>query len=396
MLYQRSCLAVVFSVWGGAYSYSAFPVHISRLTYGQKRLFSRIAEEEEKKKRLVFLGSPGVAAKVLEALVVASRESEMFKIVACVSQPPAAKGRKKIVQKSETHIVAEELEIKSILTPASARDDDFLNTLRHLKPDLCITAAYGQFLPQKFLEIPEYGTWNIHPSLLPRWRGAAPLQRSLEAGDAIVGVTVLQTVLKMDAGPIVCQTQRAVNDDDACDVLLEELFLLGTKLLIDALPQLWDGSIQYIQQDEQFATNAPKIHSSEAKLNLWPSEHSQDTRCIAQVAYDKLRAFTPWPGTWISVTRLNSADAPSRLKVIEARIGKSILPPPINRQPDDPIQLSLTPDNTAIMVPCGDGSVLELTKVQPANRKPMDAGAYWNGLRGEPLYLLVDNYDENN
>ncbi|KAJ8607479.1 hypothetical protein CTAYLR_009425 [Chrysophaeum taylorii] len=313
--------------------------------------------------RVVFLGSPKVAASTLDALLGV----ETVDVVAAVSQPPAKKGRKKVLQPSEVHALAEARQLP-ILTPVKASDPAFLDALRSLQPDLCVTAAFGQFLPAKFLEIPKFGTWNIHPSLLPKYRGAAPLQRSLEAGDEVVGVTVLETVLKMDAGPVVARARRPVRDDDEADALLTELFLTGLDLLVDQLPNLWDGTVDYVEQDDDLATSAPKIDATEARLDLSSSSCIPDARSIAKRAADKVRAFAPWPGTWLAV-KAPDGDV-LRLKVLRARVAGTDA---LNSHPH------IAGD--AIRVPCADGSCLDLLTVQPPGKKPMDARAFWNGLR---------------
>lgn len=163
-------------------------------------------EGESSRKKVVFLGTPEVAASSLELLLQASRQGKGggFDIVRAVSNPPARVGRKKVLQPCLVQALAES-EGVPVMTPTSAKDESFLEELEELGPDLCITAAYGQFLPRRFLEIPKFGTLNVHPSLLPRYRGASPVQRCLEAGEPETGVTVAFTVLKMDAGPIVRQ-----------------------------------------------------------------------------------------------------------------------------------------------------------------------------------------------
>lgn len=316
------------------------------------------------KKRVVFLGSPAVAAKTLESLLEASQHPEAsFQVVGCVSQPAAAKGRKKVVQPCEVQALAEERGVRT-LTPAAAKDPHFLENLAKLAPDLCITAAFGQFLPRAFLEIPVHGTWNIHPSLLPKYRGAAPLQRSLQAGDEVVGVTVLETVLKMDAGPIVAQMERPVRPDDTAEALLEELFLSGLDLLLANLDDCWRGAVRYAPQDEDQATHAPKLNVAEARLEP-DLILLDDSRSVALRAAHQVRAFAPWPGTWLEIRR---RDETSRLKVLAARVADG--PPP------DGTHLALV-DNNALRLRCADGSALDLTLVQPPNRKPMDARAFW-------------------
>ncbi len=156
-------------------------------------------------KRVVFLGTPDVAAKSLEMIVEGSKAGKAgsddpdydgFEVVAVVSQPPAPAGRKMKLTPSPVQVMAESLNIP-LYIPTKAKDEDFLAMLEELQPDLCITAAYGNFLPKRFLAIPKHGTLNIHPSLLPLYRGAAPVQRCLERGDAVTGITVAETVLKV-------------------------------------------------------------------------------------------------------------------------------------------------------------------------------------------------------
>lgn len=178
----------------------------------QRRCFAHMSDasgQGSARKKVVFLGTPDVAALSLELLLEASRQGKGggFDVVRAVSNPPARTGRKKVLQPSPVQALAESAGVP-VMTPATARDEEFLAELESLEPDLCITAAYGQFLPQRFLDIPKLGTLNVHPSLLPRYRGASPVQRCLEAGEPETGVTVAFTVLKMDAGPVVRQTVR--------------------------------------------------------------------------------------------------------------------------------------------------------------------------------------------
>ena len=324
--------------------------------------------------RVVFLGSPSVAALTLEALLDAAAQGRGggFEVVAAVSQPPAKSGRKKALRRSAAHAVADARGVPC-LTPASARDPAFLDALRALAPDLCVTAAYGQFLPDAFLNIPARGTLNIHPSLLPRWRGAAPVQRALEAGDAHVGVTVLETVSKMDAGPVAAASApRAVDDGDAAPALLDELFALGAAMLVDdVMPALWAGTLALRAQDDAAATAAPKLAKADAVLDVFRAP--ADGRDAATAARDKVRAFDPWPGTVLPVAI--GGGPPENLKVLAARVADAATAAPGN------VALA-EPRRDALAVACADGSTLELLRVQAPNRKPVDAAAFWNGLRG--------------
>ena len=175
------------------------------------------------RKRVVFLGTPACAARSLELLIAAANEGRSdFELIAVVSTPPVKQGRKMRLTNSPVQDMAEAAELP-VLTPPNAKDETFLAALAELQPDLCITAAYGCFLPQRFLDMPKFGTLNIHPSLLPLYRGAAPLQRCLEAGDEVGGVTVAFTVLKMDAGPVLRQQTRSMAGDEHFPELLTEV-----------------------------------------------------------------------------------------------------------------------------------------------------------------------------
>lgn len=227
-------------------------------------------------KSIVFLGTPRVASNVLQMLHSASLTSSLFKIDAVVTQPPATTTNrsKKLLTKSPVHELAEKLSLPTYY-PEKSNSTEFLEKLESMKPDLCITAAYGNYLPKRFLAIPQFGTINIHPSVLPKYRGAAPVQRCLEAGtlnamlkptvqliqaihnltkicvpfnhllflgDSESGVTILETVSKMDAGPILYQYSNKLSGQEKSTELLEKYFEIGTKELLNLLPSVFDGT----------------------------------------------------------------------------------------------------------------------------------------------------------
>ncbi|XP_066306799.1 uncharacterized protein [Miscanthus floridulus] len=237
------------------------------------------------KKNLVFLGSPQVAASVLDKLLGASGSPESaFKVAAVVTQPPAAKNRGRKLMPSAVAQLAldrgfpEEL----IFTPERARDESFLSALKEVEPDVCITAAYGNILPQKFLDIPSCSTVNIHPSLLPLYRGAAPVQRALQDGVAETGVSLAYTVRALDAGPMIACERFSVDECIKAPELLSMLFDLGSKLLINELPSILDGSAKEKAQpqDDSKATLAPKLNSEESWLSFDQEAkvlHNKDT-----------------------------------------------------------------------------------------------------------------------
>jgi methionyl-tRNA formyltransferase len=223
------------------------------------------------KKKIIFLGTPAVAANSLEILINDFNSSLLneYEIIAVVTQPPAPSGRKKKILSSPVQLIAEKYNIP-IYTPKKANEKSFLTSFEELKPDLCITAAYGNYLPTRFLKIPIYGTLNIHPSLLPKYRGAAPIQRCLEQGDDNIGVSLLFTVQSMDAGPIAKQTIHPLNGNEKAPEIMMELFAAGTNELLKILPSIFDGSIkdQLIQQDESKATSADKLSPLDSQINF--------------------------------------------------------------------------------------------------------------------------------
>jgi methionyl-tRNA formyltransferase len=245
--------------------------------------------------RLLIRGTPQAPSCVLDALLdAAAQPSAAFTLAAVVSQPGKPRGRDRTGPPLPSPVAARALERgyppAQLLTPASARDESFLAAVEALQPSLCVTAAYGNFLPQRFLDAPRHGTLNIHPSLLPRWRGAAPVQRCLEAGDAETGVSLAYTVLAMDSGPVLSQQRLPVPPDASHSGLLAQLFEQGARALISELPSALDGSAlqRAVPQDHSLATPAPKVSASEGLL---------DWSLPARVLHNRVRAFEGWPGT---------------------------------------------------------------------------------------------------
>jgi len=270
-----------------------------------------------------------------------------------------------------------------------AKDPEFLDELEQsVKPDLCITAAYGQYLPKRFLAIPKFGTLNIHPSLLPRWRGASPVQRSLQAGDNPVGVSVLFTVSKMDAGPIVSQKESKIDENDQATFVLPHLFEIGTDCLLKAIPDVVEGKITMensLHQDDDAAVAADMIDSAEGELFVWKQS--------ARTCHNKVRGFSMWPGTFMFFQLGDDTDAePVKVKIIETRVAGDT-----GSVSDDELTdlVEIPPGKgKGLMVVCSDGSVLELLKVQPVTKKAMDAKSFVNGLQGKSLRWVKSPIDE--
>ena len=336
-------------------------------------------------KKVVFLGTPSVAARSLELLLQGSREGKGggFEIAAVVSQPPTKSGRKMKLTPSPVHQLAE-AEGLTLLTPPNAKEEEFLATLADMQPDLCITAAYGCFLPQRFLDLPKFGTLNIHPSLLPLYRGAAPVQRCLEAGDAVSGVTVAFTVLAMDAGPILRQVQRPLDGDERADDFLTEMFEVGSAQLLEALPTVWDGSCEATlrPQDGERATKAAKVQKAEAQVCL--------DELSALAVHNRGRGFAGWPGIQTSID-LGDGKPPVNAKLLRTAVatveeGEGGSAAAAGGGEDDEAYaeraIALAPKGRALLFSCADGSLLEVSSICLPGRKPVDAKSFWNGLNG--------------
>lgn len=332
------------------------------------------------KKKVVFLGTPEVAAVVLRKLMYASTVPDStYEISAVVSQPGRPKGRSRQPQPSEVEKLALNLGFTSdqILCPEKATDPVFLATLSNLQPDLCITAAYGNYLPTKFLSIPRYGTLNIHPSLLPSYRGAAPVQRSLEDGLTVSGVTVLYTVKEMDAGPILAQQEMPIDSEIQAPELLDRLFSLGTELLLKNLEVVWAGlgDTTAQPQDSSAATHAPKLTRDQGAL---------DFHHPAVVCHNKVRAFAPWPGTYHNFELVDTESGKTEeleLKVLKTRV----IDDGTAGSDDAHGENVVSTGSAGLRITCGDGHALELLEVQAPGRKAIAAKDFVNGLKGRVL-----------
>lgn len=336
------------------------------------------------KKPLVFLGSPQVSATVLDALLNASTAPDsLFEVAAIVTQPPSRKSRGKKLMPSPLaqHALDRGFPSNLIFTPERAGEDVFLSNLRDLQPELCITAAYGNILPSKFLNIPTSGTVNIHPSLLPLYRGAAPVQRALQDGVKETGVSLAFTVRALDAGPVIARKRMEIEDQIKAPELLDLLFYEGSKLLIRELPSIFDGSakVKAQPQDDSKATLAPKIASEES----WLSFDEE-----APVLHNKVRAFAGWPGTRAKVVIVDNKsgqDKITELKIITTKVCSRS-----NIQVNQADEITFI--KPALVFPCGGGTALEVLEIQLPGKKVMSAAAFWNGVRGQKLKTLSAAY----
>ena len=213
-------------------------------------------------KRIIFMGTPYIASVYLNSLI-----KNKYNIVAVYSQPPKKKGRGMKVQKSEVHQLAS-LNNIDIFTPCNFRKDFEKKNLIKLKPDLIVVMAYGLKLPKFVLDLPKFGCVNIHVSLLPRWRGASPIEHALLSGDKQTGISIFKLIEEMDAGPIIVNESIEVNNSITKNQLIEKLNIVGIKLLNSILPNIFKKNIVYKNQNQNEITYAPKMSTEMRKLDF--------------------------------------------------------------------------------------------------------------------------------
>ncbi|MCB9453430.1 MAG: methionyl-tRNA formyltransferase [Anaerolineaceae bacterium] len=232
--------------------------------------------------KIVFMGTPDFAVPTLRELIA------HHEVVGVVTQPDRPAGRNRQVQLSPVKQVALENGIP-VFQPEKLRLAGALETLRAWGPDVYVVAAFGQILSQSALDIPNYGSINVHASLLPRWRGAAPIQAAIRYGDSETGVTIMKMDAGLDTGPMLAKETVAIAADETGQSLHDKLALLGPKLLMTVLPDYLSGRLQPQPQDDALATFAPQVTKEEGNIS-WNMDAAGIERLV--------RAFTPWPGTF--------------------------------------------------------------------------------------------------
>ena len=302
------------------------------------------------------MGSP---AEVVAPLAFLHQQGPSLghQLVGVVSQPARPAGRGGQIQDPPIAVWSKEHHIPT-LQPESAKTADFLDQLRSWQPDVIVTAAYGQILSDDFLKIPKRGTINIHPSALPKYRGAIPVPAALLEGLTSTAVTVLFTVKKLDAGNIILARDFAIDDEETAGTLTARLFQESGPLLIEALQKLGDASFAGIPQIESEATFCKKIDKDSGAI---------DWNLAASTIVNRFRAYEPWPGSWtqmgdkrIVITTMKKAPHPT-----------STLAPGV---------FTFDKPSKSLIVGTVDGQV-QITGVKPAGGKAMDAAGFWNGLK---------------
>ncbi len=296
--------------------------------------------------RIIFMGSAAFAGPAVEA-VLGSRHQ----LVACVTQPDRPKGRHLKLTPCPVKALAEARGIP-VQTPERIADPAALAAVEALASDVIVVAAYGQYLPSRLLAMPKVACVNIHPSLLPKYRGAAPIQWAVAGGDAVTGVTILYVSKKMDSGDIILQEPFVIAEGETAGSLEPKLADFGAALMLRALEQLEAGTAARVPQEELAVTWARKLEKEDGRV---------DWRKPAAVLHNQVRGFHPWPGSFIEV-------AQKRLKILATRVD------PLSGEPG--IVLAL--DGDGPVVACGSGA-LRLLEVQPEGRPAMPGRAFLNG-----------------
>ena len=319
--------------------------------------------------RVVFMGTPALAAHILEQMI--ANAGTDFIVAGVVTRPDQPRKRGLRLEPSEVGAVAASAGLPT-LKPVKIRTPEFLAELKSFAPDLLVVAAYGRILPNPVLEAPRLMPINVHASMLPRHRGAAPIEGAILAGDRESGVTIMRVIERMDAGPILLQRAIALSADETQGTLKEKLAELGARALLEAITQFRNESIVETPQDERLATYTAPIEKEQAVID-WNGDASQLERMV--------RAYDPWP---VARTTINGED----LLIWRARVMANN---PHDANAADAVrtsepQVALPAPGTIIalkpdpVVKCGQGS-LALIEVQAAGRRRMAAADYLRGRR---------------
>lgn len=303
-----------------------------------------------KKLNIIFAGTPDFAAKHLSALI-----SSEHNVVAVYSQPDRPAGRGKKLMASTVKTVALEHNIP-VYQPINFKQEDTVAELALLNADIMIVVAYGLILPKNVLTTPPMGCLNVHGSLLPRWRGAAPIQRAIWAGDAQTGITIMQMDEGLDTGDMLCKTICDIDDDETSASLYEKLAVQAPTTLIETVNKLANGELTAEVQNDDLANYAKKLSKEEALIN-WGDEAEFISRCV--------RAFNPWPMSYFTVAGFS-------IKVHKASF--------LNLQSDKPAGCILQADKLGIQVSTGNG-IINLEVIQFPGKKAMPVQDILNGKK---------------
>jgi methionyl-tRNA formyltransferase len=302
--------------------------------------------------RIVFMGTPDFAVGSLRALVRAG-----YEVVLAVTQPDKPQGRKQILVEPAVTSAAKKLGIP-VFQPKRVREPEALEEIRRYEPELIVVAAFGQILPKELLDMPSYGCINVHASLLPKYRGAAPIQWAILNGDAVTGVTIMRMDVGLDTGDMIAKTELAIEPEDTGGSLFDRLAAAGAGLLVDTIPLIVDGTAVYTPQDPALATKVGQISKKDGEIDF--------TRTAVQIA-NQVRGLNPWPSAYTHILG-------KTLKIWSASAA-----PGGSGQPGEITEIT----KNSFSIQTGEG-VLVCREVQLEGKKRMSAGDF---LRGNSLEI---------
>lgn len=300
--------------------------------------------------KLVFLGTPSFAVPSLERLLQTGHQ-----VQAVYTQPdrPSGRGQETAASPVKEAALAHGLPVKQ---PERIRRPDVVDELRAMAPEAMVVVGYGQIIPQSIIDIPPFGIINVHASLLPKYRGAAPVQWAIACGETVTGVTTMRIDAGLDTGDILLARETPIGPEETAPELSARLAVIGADLLVETLAGLQAGTIAPQKQDDSQATLAPMLRKEDGIIDWnWP----------ARQIFNRARAFIPWPG---AVTEFRGR----RLHIWRCRPAEKEVPGPPG---------TLRAAGKRLFAACGEGTALELLEVQLEGRKKMDAGAFLNGVR---------------
>lgn len=306
--------------------------------------------------RLAFFGTPDFAVPALVRLLEAGHD-----VAVVVTQPDRPRGRGQQIQPTPVKAVASARGL-DVWQPERLTDEVLLARLRQLDLDVGVVAAYGKILRETLLAIPRLGFLNIHASLLPKYRGAAPVHRAILAGEHETGVTIMRIVRELDAGPMLAWRRRPIGDDETSEEVEADLARLGADLLVEVLNGLARGQVQEIPQDPREATYAPRLSRADGAI---------DWRRPARALHDQVRGLHPWP---------HACAALEGRRYLIHRTRAVDLPPGLPAEPGTVVEAR----GDRLLVAAGDGRALQILEIQPEGRRVMSARAFLAGHRVSP------------
>lgn len=318
--------------------------------------------------RTIFMGTPDFAVPILESLLKLSQVS----LIAVVTQPDRPVGRKQVLTPPPIKVLAQQHDIE-VLQPEKLREIEIVEQIKLLKPELIIVAAYGQIIPKSILEIPKFGTINVHASLLPKYRGASPIQAVIAAGEQETGITIMLMDELLDHGPILAQAIIPIIENETGGSLFEKLSVTSAQLLSSTLPRWISGGIKPENQDHNEATMTKLLKRENGKID-W----SQPADSIERM----IRAYHPWPGTWTTWQHggtIRTGPIFLRLQVHCAKIYSKNLPSIIPGR-DHQIPGAVRITDESIIIACKNGAV-ELLELQLEGKRSMSAKEFLHGYR---------------